>query len=328
MAMGRSGTTLLANILDAHPNIVVPPESFFVLHLERKYKHLKTWDAKAIASFIDDVYVDRPFRLMWKVPRETVEQSFAAKPPENFNDACNRIRASYRASFKKKQIVLYGDKHPVYSNFCRRIMKINPQAKLIHMVRDPRGTGSGQINTFNRKDAMGVGYLWARYNKNLRELQKVYPENYYLLKYEDLVLKPEETVQALCGFLEIEFKEEMMEYRKSVVRRFENYTAAITKKHQSLMQPIDPSIMEGWKKKLNATQVRHLEFVTHHVASSLGYSFEKPEITFWERLKFPISQLKVVTILGIVTLFFNFPFWVRKQILAVKSMALDKNYTN
>src|SRR5690606_20490040 len=109
--------------------------------------------------------------------------------------------ASYNASFKSKKIKLYGDKHPIYSNFCERMMRINPQAKLIHMVRDPRGTGAGQIKTFNRKDALAVGYLWARYNKNLSDLKKLYPENYYLLKYEDLVLSPEETVQSLCRFL-------------------------------------------------------------------------------------------------------------------------------
>ncbi len=329
MAIGRSGTTLLANILDAHPNIVVPPESFFVLHLEQKYKHITHWDSKTIKNFIDDVYVDRPFRLMWKVPREIVEQSFEQQPKvTDFTEACNRIRASYNASFKTKDIELFGDKHPIYSNFCQRMMRINPKAKLIHMVRDPRGTGSGQINTFKRKDALAVGYLWARYNRNLSNLKAKYPKNYYLLKYEDLVLKPEETVRSLCAFLEIEFREQMMEYRKNTVERFENYTHAITKKHESLMKPIDTSMVKGWKKKLSSQQIQKLEYATFEVAQQLGYNFEKPEVSFFTKLKFPFSKMKVKTILGTITLFFNFPFWVRKLVLSVKSMALDHNYKN
>lgn len=329
MAIGRSGTTLLANILDAHPNIVVPPESFFVLHLERKYKHITQWDSKTIKNFIDDVYVDRPFRLMWKVPREIVEQSFEQQAKvKDFTEACNRIRASYNASFKKKTIQLFGDKHPIYSNFCERMMRINPEAKLIHMVRDPRGTGSGQINTFNRKDALAVGYLWSRYNKSLSKLKAIYPKNYYLLKYEDLVLNPEETVQSLCRFLEIEFDEKMMEYRKSMVQRFENYTEAITKKHESLLKPIDANMVEGWKTKLTKKQIEQLEYSTHDVASRLGYTFDKPNANFLTRLKLPFSKLKVKFILGIITLFFNFPFAFRKVVLSVKSMALDHNYRN
>ncbi len=329
MAIGRSGTTLLANILDAHPNIVVPPESFFVLHLERKYKNVTDWNEKTIKNFIDDVYVDRPFRLMWKVPREIVEESFLQQPKiESFNEACNRVRASYNASFKKKAIQLFGDKHPIYSNFCERMMRINPEAKLIHMVRDPRGTGSGQINTFKRKDALGVGYLWSRYNKSLLKLKAIYPKNYYLLKYEDLVLNPEETVQSLCRFLGIEFDEKMMEYRKGMVERFENYTEAITKKHESLMKPIDAKMMEGWKKKLTKRQIKELEYATHDVASQLGYTFEKPNVDFFTKLKLPFSKLKVKSILGIITLFFNFPFAIRKAVLSVKSMALDHNYKN
>lgn len=327
MAIGRSGTTLLANILDAHPNIVVPPETFFVLHLERKYKNVTVWNDKTIRQFIDDVYVDRPFRLMWKVPRNVVEKSFLQQPKvSNFNEACNRIRESYRASFETKNIELIGDKHPIYSNFCKRMMRVNPDAKLIHMVRDPRGTGSGQLNTFNRKDALAVGYLWSRYNKNLLELKTIYPEKYYLLKYEDLVLKPEETIKKLCDFLEIDFKEEMMEYRKSTVKRFENYTEAITKKHESLMKPIDTKMVEGWKNKLSPKQIERLEFATFDVASKMGYEFEKPKVDFFTKLKYPFSKLKVKLVLGIITLFFNLPFWFRKMVLFFKSKALDHNY--
>ncbi len=327
MAIGRSGTTLLAYILDAHPNIVVPPESFFVLHLERKYKHITDWNDKTIQNFIDDVYVDRSFRLMWKVPRKTVEESFSQQPKvTGFDEACNRIRASYNASFKTKSIELYGDKHPIYSHFFKRMMRINPNAKLIHMVRDPRGTGSGQIITFNRKDALMVGYLWSRYNKNLSGLKAVYPNNYYLLKYEDLVLKPEETMKSLCHFLEIDFDEKMMAYRKNTVKLFEDYTKAITKKHESLMKPIDPKIMEKWKTKLTKKQIEQLEFATYDVASELGYDFEKPNVNFYTKLKFPFSKLKVKIILGIITLFFNFPFAFRKLVLSLKSRVLDYNY--
>ncbi len=329
MAIGRSGTTLLANILDAHPNIVVPPESFFVLHLERKYKHITNWDKITIKRFIDDVYVDRPFRLMWKVPRAVVEESFSQQPSvKNFNEACNRVRASYSASFKKKDIQLFGDKHPIYSNFCERMMHVNPEAKLIHMARDPRGTGSGQIKTFNRKDALAVGYLWSRYNKNLAALKAKYPNQYYLLKYEDLVLHPEETIQSICRFLNIEFNEQMLDYRKNTVMRFENYTEAITKKHESLMKPIDKKMIEGWKTKLTKKQIEHIEYSTHAIASKLGYNFEKPNVGFFTKLKMPFSKLKVVTVLGIITLFFNFPFAFRKLVLTFKSMALDHNYKN
>ncbi len=329
MAIGRSGTTLLANILDAHPQIVVPPESFFVLHLERKYGAVTEWNEKIIKNFIDDVYVDRPFRLMWKVPRRVVEESFLLQPKvTSFKEACNRIRASYRGSFKTKNLELYGDKHPIYSNFCHRMMRIDPQAKLIHMVRDPRGTGSGQINTFKRKDALLVGYLWARYNQNLLNLKAGYPNNYYLLKYEDLVLYPEQTVKSLCGFLEIEFDEQMMEYRKTMVKRFGDYTEAITKKHESLMRPIDVKMVEGWKSKLTKKQIAQLEFATYDVAKLFGYDFHKPEVSLFTKLKYPYSKLKVKTILGIITLYFNFPFAFRKVILALKSSVLDHKYRN
>ena len=51
--MGRSGTTLLQSILDNHSCIVVPPESYFMIHLDKKYGSLKKWDNKIISKYFD-----------------------------------------------------------------------------------------------------------------------------------------------------------------------------------------------------------------------------------------------------------------------------------
>ena len=57
LAMGRSGTTLLQSILDNHSGIVVPPESYFMIHLDKKYGSIKNWN-KQITKKIKTYFLE------------------------------------------------------------------------------------------------------------------------------------------------------------------------------------------------------------------------------------------------------------------------------
>ena len=56
-----------------------------------------------------------------------------------------------------------------------------------------------------------IAFAWSWAARLDRKYRKLYPKNYYLSKYEDLVTEPEESVQKLCRFLELEFQDGMLE---------------------------------------------------------------------------------------------------------------------
>lgn len=326
MAMGRSGTTLLQNILNAHPNTVVPPESFFVLLLYTKYIDETTWTPETIQRFITDLYSDRPFRLMWQVDRETVEASFKNKEINSFSQACSCVKASFQESFNSKNLYAIGDKNPLYSTFGERILKINPKAKIIHMVRDPRGTANGHINTFNRKDALMVGIIWTKYNEYILKVKEHFPDQYLFIKYEDLINDTGATVAAICSFLNIEYNPEILAYRKATVAQFDTYTTALKWKHENLLKPIDAKIAEKWKTTLTANQINQIEYTTYKTAKKLGYDFKRPKLNILSILILPFSRLKAELLYFVIHLYFNFPFGIRKFILKIRSFLGDKKY--
>lgn len=43
---GRSGTTLLQTIMDAHPTIITANESPFIINLKQKYSKINQWSAE------------------------------------------------------------------------------------------------------------------------------------------------------------------------------------------------------------------------------------------------------------------------------------------
>ncbi len=328
LAMGRSGTTLLQNILNAHPNVVVPPESFFVLNLYDKYKDKKKWDQSLITSFIDDLYTDRPFRLVWQISKKDILKKFELHAPiSNFEEACNLVRLSFNKT-NDEQVKIIGDKNPIYARFTEKIMKVHPKAKIIHMIRDPRGTANGHINTFKRKDALAVGSIWSLHNQIIESLEKKFPQNYYLLKYEDLIGKTEDTLKSLCEFLTIEFNPSMLEYRSMVNERFNDYGDKLKKKHINLLKPIDQSIADKWKQSLTKRQIKNIEYTTHDLATSYGYKFAKPKMDFYIFCCLPISKLKYRLIFRFILIYFWLPFPMRKFILAIRSTLSDHKYVS
>jgi len=50
----RSGTTLLRTLLDAHPQVKVPPEYPVVLQLYKKYGRIRQWDETTLEEFKKD----------------------------------------------------------------------------------------------------------------------------------------------------------------------------------------------------------------------------------------------------------------------------------
>lgn len=325
--VGRSGTTLFSSILNAHPNIVVPLESYFILHLQRNYEHVSTWTDDVISSFIDDLYTDRPFRLVWRVPRAEIVQAFKAYPElSSFHEACNIVRIAFQNSYKTKDIKWVGDKKPMYRHFTRRMMRLYPDAKIIHIVRDPRGVGLGHLKTFNFKDALAIGYMWAFSNARILTLKELYPHQYFFLKYEDLIRDTEGTMRKVCDFLEVPFEKEMLDYQKKVNARFDDYTEALKEKHLSLLKPIDINIAEKWKTDLSPKHRKFIEIATWEMAQRLGYHFEKPPSSLGIELQKPGAKFKVWLDRNGTRLFFAAPLFVRKFVLYLRSRHSDHKY--
>tara|TARA_R110002096_G_scaffold42144_2_gene113709 strand:- start:1420 stop:2430 length:1011 start_codon:yes stop_codon:yes gene_type:complete len=94
-----------------------------------------------------------------------------------------------------------------------RLRQLFPKVKFVHFVRDPfdnlrsRIVRSGVIASkkVNWLGAVNMAYEWKRsliagaYNYSLA------PDHYRMVRYEDLVRKPEQVLRKLCDFLEIEF---------------------------------------------------------------------------------------------------------------------------
>jgi hypothetical protein len=133
--------------------------------------------------------------------------------------------------------VLLGDKSGPSLYHVSTLLEWYPDAKIIHTFRDPRAVLTSLLKMRHRFALSAVDHLdrkvspllsklvdpflfvaavlyitiaWIKAVKLHYKYEKQYPRNYCMLKFEDLVAKPEENVKMLCDFLGISFTPAML----------------------------------------------------------------------------------------------------------------------
>ncbi|NVO01942.1 MAG: sulfotransferase [Bacteroidetes bacterium] len=269
----RSGTTLLRCLLDAHPEINIPLECAFIVHLSSKYGKKTNWDEESILSFYQDLQQYPKFHF-WTIDKEKLKKDLLNSVGKNsYSNICKVVYFNFKSFFPKSEIKLLGDKNPSYSFHTKKLLKLFPDARFIHITRDYRDNIISMINAkFEAKIFSSLAFRWKFSNKAVIKQKKLTPERFYTLRYEDLVEKPESYIKDICQFLKIDFIPEMMDYHSKLEELKKIYPAElINRHHKSLFQPINADKIYSWKKLLTEKQIKICDNVVGSFAEELGY---------------------------------------------------------
>lgn len=193
----RSGTTLLRRLLVCHPRISIPEESHFIPLMHRAYGDPATeTEARRLA---DSILALRWIRD-WKCPidRDALVacRSFAAVVATLFESHARR-------DGKRR----WGDKTPQYATCIPLLVDLFPDARFIHIHRDPRDVVPSWIAApFGPTNPFVAAAAWDRLVMAGRAGGRIVRPGAYLeIGYETLVRDVEATMRAVCGFLGEEF---------------------------------------------------------------------------------------------------------------------------
>lgn len=277
----RSGTTLLRLILNAHPEVAVPPESRFVVELWRGS------DTVEVEDFLSRLAGHKRFET-WELPLEAVRHELGSSTRVSYADA---IRATFHAYARVHGKSLWGDKTPRYVENLDLLAELFPEAKFVHLIRDGRNVALSYANVpFGPKTVGKAAQLWATRVKAGREAgPRLGSERYFEVLYEDLVEDAAGETKDICEFLGLEFDPGMMDYtekaRGSVLPRASMYNPHVTEPPQKNVRT--------WETSMPPGQVEIFEAVAGDVLSLLGYERRFPEPSAKARLIGRLSTLGI-----------------------------------
>lgn len=225
----RSGTTMMRRVLGNHPDIYMLEELHFFEQLwstDDKSKEISKEKAIALASRL--LFIQRDgylTELNIEKYRTDAVNIVAAIGEKIYSHDVLRSFLFYETHLHQKTIPC--EKTPQDVFYIPEILELFPQAKIINMVRDPRGVLLSQKRKWQRKN-MGAGFMTRKEQRRLKinyhpiTISKLWNASVRTaLKYknhiqmhnmifENLVNESEAEVKRLCRFLEIDFTYEML----------------------------------------------------------------------------------------------------------------------
>jgi len=323
VSRGRSGSTLIQSILDAHPNICAPIEAKFVLHLATRYRKTTNWSSKVIARFIDDLYTNRKFRLFWEVSKDELTTLFDRYEIASFSDACKVVYLSHHSMFDKKAICLIVDKNPLYSIFIPPILAVFPEAKFVHLIRDARAATYSHLASLRQKNIPQLAQEWRILNKAI-EGQKEIGLDCYTLHYENLVHSPTVEFEQLFKFLDIPFTSDLLEAHKTIKEKISNNKYLALKHHQGIGQAINMDQVNSWKTELSERNIELINSICRELLMEYNYPIETKATGSSLLIHFGAFRAKLKN--WLLRRMFCLPFVLRSGIYNLASLILDKKF--
>lgn len=284
----RSGTTLLGAMLGAHSDIICSPESHFKIDL------LRALEKGRIAARPSDLMesIQRNWRFkIWELDLPPIE-TFTHDPTEPLlAQILNWIVGQYARQQEKPQASLWVDHTPENISYSHSLRQMFPQARFIHIVRDGRAVAASILPLdWGPNSIMKAARWWVRMvSFGLAAEKAMGPERVMQVKYEDLVLEPESTIQAISQFLGVEFQPAMLHATGF------NPPSYTTRQHQLVGNRPDASVVNRWENKLTPRQIEIFEHQTRDFLSYLGYplrcGLQAAGPSFWEVQQDKVREL-------------------------------------
>ncbi len=274
---GRSGTTLIVDMLGLHPRISPIYETDFVIPLIGLLSRKDVSSTEAAAQIIElmdrwtkplplrphnkheqeryhhgphYVLFDRPFAM-----ERTLELATAVRMGEREAGLRGFMTSLFAEHCRRDGKPRWVNKTPAYIHHLPVLLRLFPEMRFIHCVRDGRDVACSVLNRpWGPKTTREAAVWWSEKVKDAMKFQQEHPERCFAVRYEDMLREPEKTLDSVLGWLgeEGDAAKVLEHYGKSDV-------------------PLDPARMERWRTTFSEEDHRAFNQLAGSTLADLGY---------------------------------------------------------
>jgi hypothetical protein len=266
LSSGRSGSTLLRRILEAHSDIHIPPESdYFIPQTASEFvrNNIENW--RSVVTMILETVDSSPCFQYWGIKIEDFRRHFLEMPFHEltYGKIISEVYTFHLKLFKPAATV-WGDKTPCLASKLNWLPIIYPKAKFIFMVRDGRAVVNSMMKHFNyplRKAAI----RWKDSVIQMQKFGKTFNNPVHYIKYENLIENPNDSISSVCQFLEVNFDPEM------IFRKVNNLGDDVLSHHGNIHKPITQGFNDAWKLEQEEYDIAATNKIIKKELRILGY---------------------------------------------------------
>jgi hypothetical protein len=294
----RTGTTLVREILNRHPRIYLFDEVHFFERVWDDRQHLG--DLKAPLSQTQAILrlreIVRDFGPDSQVAQVLTIEEYRRRLLGEGRRYATLLRILLRAGAELRGAEIWGDSSPQDVLYLPTILEWYPNARIVALVRDPRGFLSSYKNYYRRREPtyrerynpLTNSILWRSYMRAVLEAERSPASSSVLrLRYEDLTADPEAEVRRLCDHVGVEFDPAMIDVDRS------NSSFALESGWPA-GRGIYSSSTDRWRTELGPTEIWLGERIFAPVMTELGY---RPVARSEGLRPSPVELLRILAIL-------------------------------
>ncbi|CAN5605476.1 hypothetical protein BH23CHL7_BH23CHL7_12380 [soil metagenome] len=295
VGIGRSGTTMMRTLLETSDRIAIARENHYMGHYfkRRGTRHF----FRQAGDLADDATIRRIVEMLysgeykrhsrwrnispyWRwlldaVPRDEVERALLAaeRTERGIFTAFLRIYADREGK------PIMGEKTPTHFDHVDELLEWYRNGRLIHILRDPRAV---YVSDRHRRRTQGrppyswlakvplllegwilliTVFAWRRAMSRHVGYARRHPARYTLIRFEDVLRKPDEVLPVLSAFLGVEIPLQTERVR-------------VPKEHgmRSSEEGLDPAAADRWRQRIHPLAKRILELGLRGPMRRYGYT--------------------------------------------------------
>ena len=277
----RSGTTLLRLMLDAHPDLALPPETGFLPALAA-LRGAAARSPEALARTILHHPPEAPNWPDFGIEAAALHEAIAALPAPSPAGAARCFYRLYAARLGKPR---WGDKTPHHAFHLPAIAGLLPEAAILHIIRDGRDAALSLRPLWfaPAQDMAALAAHWQGFVTAARQGGAACPR-YMELRYEALLRDPEAVLRRVADFLAISFHPAMAAPQDGAAARLAEHrerrradgSLLVSRENRLAQQwrtttPPDPSRIGAWRTALAPAERAAFAAVAGPLLEALGH---------------------------------------------------------
>jgi len=265
----RSGTTLVAQCLNGHPDLVLPDETDLVVPLAFLVDRIEDPD---LGRELAVTLITRSRRFADSVGEYLDSDGVATvvrAAPWTLNGILTDLYAALAEAGGGR---LGGDKSPNDLKFQRILLTAQlygPNLPVVHMVRDVRDVmASFRDLGWAHGVPEGLVRFWVANNLLVQSSVPRQESPYLFVRYEDVVADPEREFRRICGLLEVEWDPAMIDDERRY-RQFAGHEGMA--QHARTFQPISAARIGRYADEFDGETLARISELGREGLTAFGY---------------------------------------------------------